>query len=701
MGKRIKEWFSIQLVKNPGRMVLVAILLFNIVFFLLSAGIISALSLEGTEKMSFVEAAVCTITMILDAGCIQFVISDIGTAGVAITIVCLTVVLIGMISFTGAVIGYVTNYISQFIENANAGKRKLHLRDHFVILNWNNRASEIVNDMLYSEEKQKIVVLVQSRKDEIEKEIEERIADTIARENLAVQKKYAHLPPFSRKLAIRKEKFKKNIVVMVREGDVFSSKQLSDISLDAARAVIILGNDINNTICKFEHKEQIESSSRGNAQTVKTLMQVSDITAGEQSADNQKIIVEVTDPWTLELVKKIIEAKQVEGKCNIIPVKINEVLGQILSQFCLMPELNAVYSELLSNRGAEFYSVEHPAQDEVSFAKKYFEKHNHALPITMMTKGDDNYAIYVAEKQSDIEKKSAVPPLDYQVQLKQNYWIERKNVVILGHNSKCKQIMAGFAAFSNEWKRGDEEIVRIVVIDDKKNLEKMNYYKEYPFVIETVEANIYDKDTICSTIDRFVSSNVEDTSVLILSDDSALNEDIDAGALANLIYVRDIIAQKVRQNPDFDVESIDIIVEIIDPKHHDIVNSYSVNNVVISNRYISKMVTQISEYEALFDFYNDILSYDEADAKDYESKEVYVKKVSRYFDEIPEETTADQLVRAIYEASLDEERMGISNPTVALGYIKPGGKLTLFGGDLTQCKVKLEKRDKIILFSAH
>ena len=682
-------------------MVLAAILLFNIVFFLLSAGIISALSLEGTEKMSFVEAAVCTITMILDAGCIQFVISDIGTAGVAITLVCLAVVLIGMISFTGAVIGYVTNYISQFIENANAGKRKLNLHEHFVILNWNNRASEIVNDMLYSEEKQKIVVLVQSRKEEIEKEIEERISGTIARENMAVARKYAHLPLISREIAICKNRFKRNITVMVREGDVFSAKQLSDISLDAARAVIILGNDINNTICKFEHKEQIESSSRGNAQTVKTLMQVSDITADEQSADNQKIIVEVTDPWTLELVKKIIDAKQVDGKCNIIPVKINEVLGQILSQFCLMPELNSVYSELFSNRGAEFYSVPQKEEDEVVFARNYFEKHNHALPITTMTKNNNSYAIYVAEHEADITKKSVVEPLDYQVKLNDHYWIERKNVVILGHNSKCKHIMAGFEAFSNEWKQGDEEIVRIVVIDDKKNLEKMNYYKEYPFVIETVEANIYDKDIICSTIDRFVSANEEDTSVLILSDDSALNEDIDAGALANLVYVRDIIAGKVRENPDFDVESIDVIVEIIDPKHHDIVNSYSVNNVVISNRYISKMVTQISEFEALFDFYNDILSYDEAGAEDYESKEVYVKKVTRYFNEIPEETTADQLVRAIYEASLDEERMGVPNPTIALGYIKPGGHLTLFGGDLTQCKVKLEKRDKIILFSAH
>ncbi len=698
---KIKEWFSVQLVKNPGKMVLAVILLFNIIFFLLSAVIISALSLEGTEKMGFIEAAVCTITMILDAGCIQFVIADIGKSGIAITLVCLAVVLIGMISFTGSVIGYVTNYISHFIENANANKRKLSLQNHFVILNWNSRASEIVNDMLYSDEKQKVVVLVQSRKDEIEKEIDERLSDTINRENSAIQKRYSHLPFIVRRIKFLKERFKKNVVVMVREGDVFSSKQLNDISLSKARAVIILGNDINNTICKFEHKERIDESGKGNSQTIKTLMQVSDITADERSADNQKIIVEITDEWTLELVKKIIDAKQVKGKCNIIPVKVNEVLGQILSQFCLMPELNSAYSELFSNRGAEFHSEHHTYEDEISFAKNYFKNHNHALPITVMKNGEEAFAFYVADNDKDIHKKSAVLNTDYSVSLNKDYWMERKNVVILGHNSKCKYIMAGFAAFSNEWKRDSEEIVRIVVIDDKKSLEKMNYYKDYPFVVETVEADIYDKDIICSTIDRFVSSNEEDTSVLILSDDSALNEDIDASALANLVYVRDIITKKMKENPAFDVESIDVIVEIIDPKHHDIVNSYSVNNVVISNRYISKMITQISEFEALFDFYNDILSYDDEFSEEYSSKEIYIKKAKRYFDEMPEETTADCLVRAIYDASIDENKMGFVNPTIALGYVKPGGELKIFGGDLSQIKVKLEEKDKLVLFTGH
>lgn len=699
MGRRFKEWLSIQIVKNPGNTIVMAIMLFNVFFFLASAGIISALSLEGTEKMNFIEAAFCTITMILDAGCISFVVEDIGKSGVGITLICLFVVIVGMISFTGTLIGYVTNYISHFIENSNAGKRKLFLSNHFVILNWNTRASEIVNDMLYCESKEKIVVLVPGRKEEIQREIDERLADTISRENAAVRKQYAHLPFIARKIAIRKNKFQKNITVIVREGDVFSSKQLNDISLERARSVIILGNDINNTICKFEHKELLEDMGRGNAQTIKTLMQVADITAAESSFDDQRIIVEITDEWTWKLVEKIIEAKQVDEKCNIIPVRVNEVLGQILSQFCLMPELNYVYSELFSNRGSEFYSFKCENQDEQEFISDYLKEHNHALPVTIMEKNGNHHAYYVAESDEDIVKKDYFKRSTFNVNLNKNYTMETKNIIILGHNSKCKNIMAGFESFSKEWREKKNEIIRIMVIDDKKNLEKMNYYKDYPFVEETVEADIYEKEKICDNINRFVSSCEEDTSILILSDDSALNENIDANALASLIYVRDIINQKLEENPDFDVESIDVIVEIIDPKHHDIVNSYSVNNVVISNRYISKMVTQISEVEAIFDFYNDILSYDEDVSGGFSSKEVYIKKVSRYFSDIPEKTTADQFVRAVYEASVADKNN--ANPTIVLGYVKPGGIVNIFGGDLSKIDVELEKHDKLILFSAH
>ena len=132
--RRLREWFSIRLAKKPGQIVLLAILFFNVVFLFLSAFIISRMSLTGTENLGFLESAYYTVTMILDAGCVSFVVEDIGPENAAIAIVCLIIVIIGMISFTGAVIGYITNYISGFIEDSNAGYHKLRISKHNVFL---------------------------------------------------------------------------------------------------------------------------------------------------------------------------------------------------------------------------------------------------------------------------------------------------------------------------------------------------------------------------------------------------------------------------------------------------------------------------------------------------------------------------------------------------------------------------------------
>ena len=254
----------------------------------------------------------------------------------------------------------------------------------------------------------------------------------------------------------------------------------------------------------------------------------------------------------------------------------------------------------------------------------------------------------MALNEKDIEKMTADKFSGIPVRLNKDFWLEKKKIIILGHNSKCHEIMDGFKSFLSEWsyKDSDELLLNIVVIDDEKSLEKMNYYKEYPFVIKTVAAELFEKDLICDSINEFLEMNDEDVSVLILSDDLVPDDEVDAGMFANLVYVQDIIRDKVEADPDFDVGSIDVIAEINDPKHHDVVSSYSVKHVVISNRFISKMITQIGEKDAIFDFYQDILEYDDGSEDGYESKEIYVKKAKDFFAGLPAACTADKLIRS-------------------------------------------------------
>lgn len=700
MKRKLQQWWSIQRAKNPGSMVLGMILLFNILFFLISATVISALDLDGTEGMDILHAAFCTLTMILDAGCIQFVITDIGKSGVFVSLFCLTVVLIGMISFTGAVIGYFTNYISHFIDSAHAGKNKVVVSNHIVILNWNSRASEIINDYLYAEEKHNIIVLVNSRKEEIQQEIEERISATVSRENRKLERKYAHLPLRKRLKMLRRHRFRRKVTVLVREGDVFSSKQLRDISLDQARSIIILGNEVRSTSCRYENRELSERHGRGNSQTVKTLMQVLDITASSQTEERQKIIVEVTDSWTKKLVDGIIRGKQAVGNRDIIPVRVNEILGQLLSQVSLMPDLNSTYGELFSIQGVEFHSARQDVEEDIpTYFRNFYTRHRHAIPLASMDYKGESYCYYAAECAQDLTTITPNPiETTLKVRINPDYRMPERNIILLGHNSKCSHIMQGYRSFCEEWNNDGEPIISVLVIDDKKHLEKVNYYREFPFVVETVEADIYDEKLICETLEAYISKASRPTSVLILSDDISTDEDVDSNALANLVYVQNILNRK-RDQGDPVVDLIDMVVELVDPKHHDIVSSYSVDNMVISNRYISRMIVQIGEVDALFDFYVDILTYDDQET---DSNEIYIKTAGEYFTELPGKTTAEQLIRAVFEAtsdpSLPEEQR---NMTALLGYINREGQRILFSGDQSAIEVELDPMDKMILFADH
>ncbi len=682
----LREKISIFVAKKPRRAVLLAIFAFNVLLVLVSATIISSLSLDGTEHMSFIKAAFCTITMILDAGCIQFVVSDIGASGVLITIVCLVLILIGMISFTGAIIGYFSNYIADFISNASSGTRKLSVSEHIVILNWNTRASEIINDLMYSEEKKTVVVLVKSGREAVEREIAERLSDTINRENKALKQE-------NRRFA---RKYDEKVTVIVREGDVFSSKQLQDISLERARTVIILGDEYTDDDCAYQRAERMGSAGRGNTQTVKTLMQVADITSSASSFDSQKVVVEITDNWTWEIVSRIKEYKQINEKCNIVPIRVNKVLGQLLSQFSIMPELNIVYRELLSNKGVTFYYKESGkgSDDILSFMKS----HNKAIPLDHM-EYDDKHLVYYAAANEDDYHSQKEADTHIGIDLNSDYKMEPKHVIILGHNSKIEDIMEGFSAFCTEWGNDSEsDVIDVMVIDDEKSLEANDYYKKYPFVKKTVAAEIYDRELICTTITEYADSHVEDTSILILSDDLVSGDETDSQALANLVYVQDIVLQKKRENPGFDENSIDLVVELIDPKHHDIVNSYSVNNVVISNRFISKMITQIGEKDYLFDFYKDILTYDTDISDGFDSKEIYTKRASKLLNRLPGKCTARQLICGIYEASVKD---GADNPTIVLGYIGKNTGMILFGDNLDEIDVDLKDDDILIVYSNH
>ena len=691
--KRLSEKISVFVARKPAKAILIGILIFNALFFCLAAFLISRLAPQSLQESGFWASLFYTVAMILDAGCIQFVVADVGQVGVLIIIICLAIVFVGMISFTGAIIGYLTNSFSSFIENAYSGAKKLRISNHTIILNWNTRASEIINDLLYSESKEKIVVLVNSGKDKIEREISDRISDTIAREYKELLKQTGNMSFFKKWYYIGKHILKNNLTVIVKEGNVYSTKSLNDISVANAKSVIILGSDINTPECRLDQQELLAKRGDGNSNTVKILIQLAELTGSEESADNQKIVVEVEDDWTRDLVDKIIKHKENLGKCNIVPVHINRILGRLLAQFSVMPELNFVYNELFSNKGAFFVSQklesDHP---ECEYIQNCLNLNSESIPLAIL-KTKEGYESFFMVDSLKALKKEKPKKSEFECRLNSDYKMPQKNILILGHNSEMLSIMEGFDSFLSEWTGAN--ILNVMIIDEKESLERNNYFKGFPYVKNYIEANIYEKGKIYPKITDFVDSCQGEVSILILSDDLANTDEIDAKALTYLIYVNELIYDRMSNKSDNDKNKINVIVEVINPQNSDVVKNYSVNNVVISNRYLSKMITQIGAREAIFDFYRDILTYDSGGSGGFKSKELYIKRAGDFFEEIPGRCTAFDLIRGVFEAGPDY------NKSLILGYIRNEKEKIIFGGDQEKIIVELKADDKLIIFSNH
>ncbi|MCL2820605.1 MAG: hypothetical protein FWD38_07215 [Oscillospiraceae bacterium] len=697
--KKIREWISIRSVKTPKLMVLLIILAANIVFLFFAAFVIMTLELEMLDNPGFWHSVYYASTMLV-SGFTSDVITEVNRADAILIIFSMICVIIGMITFTGTVIGYIAQVIFNFVEMADSNTRKLRISNHTVILNWNTCATEIINELMHKSMREKIVVLVEHDKDEILQEIKERLSDTLEIDNKEVRETALKLQPSERKKYIRKNKVSNKLMLIVREGDSWSAKQLNDISIKNAKSIIILSNGKAIAHESNDSDEVLETKEKGNASTVKTLLQVAQLISEEDSMPNQVVVVEVENDWTLKLVKTIIEQMKSRGGCKIIPVAANHILGQVFSQFALMPELNLVYNTLFSNKGVSLFTKasDDYALTETEFVSGYIKDHFEAIPLSLIHDEDGKlYRYYMSDTEQHIDNIGSFSSTrNLNVSINPNYEILDKHILILGHNSKSVAIMEGIDAFYKEWKKIDgPEVLDVTIIDSEANLEKHVCYNQYSFINKIIGADIYSSDVINNAITEFIESYRNRGSIIILSDDTVPEENIDADVLTYLVFINNIIEKQIANNPAFNPDSIDLVVEILNPRNFDILNQYSTKNIVISNRYISKMIMQISEKESIFHFYENLLDYDINDAEPLSSKELFIKRAEEFFTEIPEACTAAELIRAVYINSPE------NNKSLLLGYFCPKGEMTLFAGDQRKISIALTNKHKLILFSNH
>jgi acetolactate synthase small subunit len=246
-------------------------------------------------------------------------------------------------------------------------------------------------------------------------------------------------------------------------------------------------------------------------------------------------------------------------------------MGRLIAQTLLMPELNQVYHELLSFKGAEFYTA--PLTDP----KTFMETHNKAIPI--YTHNDFLYVL--ASSKSDIESlRSTALSVYNHLEIRDQSRYHDKHIVIFGKNHKLPYILDSISLY-----------------------EKENNTTIHVTLIESNDAQVIQKTT--DTVEKI-------DHILILSADDLSPDEYDSDVLVTLLMTQEL-AKK---------HEAEIIIELLDPRHFDIAQSYNVQNTIISNEYISRLMTQLSKNRHLYDLFIDLLTYDAADAST-QTYEVY------------------------------------------------------------------------------
>lgn len=166
--------------------------------------------------------------------------------------------------------------------------------------------------------------------------------------------------------------------------------------------------------------------------------------------------------------------------------------------------------------------------------------------------------------------------------------------------------------------------------------------------LDTISVNLLEKD--CLNIEELMSVRpFEYDNIVILAGSGADDEPIDAGRIDSENIVALLLLRRIFSQYPQESRNTKLITEILDSQNDALVAKAGVQDVIISNRLVSMIMSQISESRDIEKVYDDIFQED--------GSEIYLKPATLYFDQLPIEVSfADLMALA---RNRDEVCLGI------------------------------------------
>ncbi len=535
-----------------------------------------------------------------------------------------------------AIVGLVGSRIQQRLEQVRRGTSRVVEEGHIVILGWSGKVIPIIRELHAGLENGRQVYVLHT---------ELPIDDIETRMRRAFRRS-------------RQTRW------VIRQGAMTDIKDLELLSIEHAKAVIILQRDVGE--------------ERGDAQVVKSVMAAAHIIeeCGSTGRAAPQIVAEILHPSMVRLA---------HAAARNVPISIVEPLEQlskIILQTARQHGLVEVYQEVLSHEGNEIHvtpatGLEGRSWEEVLFSFR------RAIPLGVHRDGEalllpgaknadfriragDSVIALARDRQgmrsATVDMPELPAPADSQSIMKPS---TVRHLLLLGWNEKVYPLLKEYAAYARTI--GAEFSVTLVSPGIPVSLTAMD-------VAGAIDCG-RELHISLSRVDYLRAGVYEDLqperfdAVIVLGDSwkVAQIEDADTRVIMTLLLLRSMRGSAAGDGGNVHAEESpkrqQIVGEILTISNKELAESTgSVRDVIISNDLVSRIIAQVCR-DARLEF---VLR----DMMDEDGYEVYFKPAVRYArrDEV---VTFDQLLKAAVQRGevllgCSEEDAGSGNRTIDL-----------------------------------
>ena len=551
--------------KGTSAMILfLGIASFSIIIVASVIAVLFRIAPQDLEPLSFFEAFWASLMRTLDPG------SMAGDEGWGFRILMLFVT-IGGIFIISALIGVISNGLFSRLENLQRGRSFVVEENHTVILGWNEKVFTIVKELCIANQNQKdacIVIMGEEDKVSMVEAINEKLPN---------------------KCTTR---------IVCRNGSPIDQTSLNLLNLNHAKSIIVIS----------------PLSDDPDSEVIKTCLAI--IRNPNRTNNPFHIVAELRETKNLSVAKIV-------GGNEVVWILSENIIAKMIAQTCYQPGLSTIFTDFMDFSGDEVYFYYHPSLLGKTFGEtlNLFEKNavlgilkENESPILnppMETLIRDEDKIFLLAEDDDQISLS-----DYKMELINIDSIRNlisgtekpENILILGWNSRANQLLLEIDHYIPKGSQIKILITNSLVhnSDIIKELKLMN-----------ADVNIL---TGVTTDRKLLSglclSNINHIILLSFSDRLS-QQAADAKTLITLLHLRDIASNN-------DVCHFSILTEMLDVRNLELAQVTKADDFIVSDRFISLLLSQISERKALGGVFEDIFNS--------EGSEIYLKSAKNYVE---------------------------------------------------------------------